>query len=245
MSHSNAGALLALWNSISSPGLALEYETWHTFEHVPERVGLPGFIEARRYRSLQDPTQYYTWYRVATLEAFSTPEYLGVVSHPTPWSARMRRELRDFYRMPCVTGGICGNSSASRLATLRLRSTAPDFADRLNARLKQMVQEGALVRTQWALAVPSDDFPVPNVEANATVQGQDFVVMLEHLDGQALRNGTETLLQFPSALAASPVQPAYFELLTLVRQDELTGPLDERQPRRTDLMDTFNSKETS
>ena len=41
-------AFLALWNDIE-PQRRTEYDAWHTFEHVPERVGIPGFIRGRRY----------------------------------------------------------------------------------------------------------------------------------------------------------------------------------------------------
>ena len=39
----NAPAFLALWNGVDTAQVSLrEYETWHSYEHVPERVGLPG-----------------------------------------------------------------------------------------------------------------------------------------------------------------------------------------------------------
>ena len=41
-------AFLALWNGIDRPEARAEYEAWHAFEHVPERVGLPGFEYGRR-----------------------------------------------------------------------------------------------------------------------------------------------------------------------------------------------------
>ena len=39
-------AFLALWNDVAS-GREAEYERWHTFEHVPERVAVPGMRGAR------------------------------------------------------------------------------------------------------------------------------------------------------------------------------------------------------
>lgn len=51
MSLSDQAAFLALWNGVSSEDARAEYEHWHTFEHVPERTALPGFLDAERYRS--------------------------------------------------------------------------------------------------------------------------------------------------------------------------------------------------
>ena len=106
------GAFLALWNSISSPALQPEYETWHTMEHVPERVGLPGFIEARRYRSWEPTANgtplYFTCYWLDSLDALDSAPYRDVFTYPTPWSARMRTGLTDFFRLPCRLGGVVG-----------------------------------------------------------------------------------------------------------------------------------------
>jgi hypothetical protein len=51
---------LALWNDFD-PAREAEYECWHTFEHVPERVGIPGFLSGRRYRAAErSESQYFT-----------------------------------------------------------------------------------------------------------------------------------------------------------------------------------------
>ena len=41
-------AVVAIWNGIAPEGRARFYE-WHLHEHVPERVGSPGFKRGRRY----------------------------------------------------------------------------------------------------------------------------------------------------------------------------------------------------
>lgn len=232
-------AFLALWNSISSPRLAPEYETWHTFEHVPERVGLPGFMEARRYRSVEQPANYFTCYRLYSLEALATPAYRDVVAHPTPWSARMRGELRDFLRLPCELAGVHGNSSASRLATLHLRLAANGSGASLDAILKQRVEQAGLVCAHWGWASPGDDFPLANVVPSSPGEGRDIVLMLQHFDLQALRQQTQTLLQSVQAVATLATAPAFFELLSQVRQGELSGPLSHRQAARPELLQSF------
>lgn len=248
MTQPTAKAFLALWNSISSPNLRTEYETWHSFEHVPERVGLPGFIEARRYRSINNPADYFTCYWLTSLEALATPGYRDVFTRPTPWSARMRGELRNFFRMPCELGGAYGNSSATQLVTLHLRSASDTTGGHLDSLLQQMVDRAGLVCAHWGPAQPSDDFPIANSTAisNAAnvqeqAQGQDYVVMLQHLDWNTLRGSTQTLMQSLSPLTTPATAPAYFELLTQVRQDELAGPLTTRQPARPELLKNFSS----
>jgi hypothetical protein len=41
-------AFLALWNDFD-PARDAEYNCWHTYEHVPERVGIEGILTGRRY----------------------------------------------------------------------------------------------------------------------------------------------------------------------------------------------------
>ena len=46
-------AVLAIWNDIA-PGGDAEFNHWHTREHVPERVGVPGFLRGRRYLAVSE-----------------------------------------------------------------------------------------------------------------------------------------------------------------------------------------------
>ncbi|MEJ6396017.1 hypothetical protein V8J82_22370 [Gymnodinialimonas sp. 2305UL16-5] len=103
-------AFLYIWNDYSE-ARRLEYDKWHTFEHVPERVSLPGFEAGYRYQSEDEGTQaYFTEYRLASLEALETADYANVVDYPTEWSAKMRPEFSNVFRLPsrliCSAG--CG-----------------------------------------------------------------------------------------------------------------------------------------
>ncbi|HYF19824.1 MAG TPA: hypothetical protein VEA40_18290, partial [Ramlibacter sp.] len=92
---SSARAFLALWNGIDDARRQPEYEAWHSFEHVPERVGLPGFLEALRYRqsTAGAPPDYFTCYWLDDIGALSSGPYGEVFQAPTNWTARMRGHL--------------------------------------------------------------------------------------------------------------------------------------------------------
>lgn len=252
MSRTAPAAFLALWNSISSAALQPEYETWHTFEHVPERVGLPGFIEARRYRSLanpQKPPDYFTCYWLNTVEALNSPQYSELFAHPTHWSARMRPELRAFFRLPCTLGGAYGQSMASRLCTILLRGEADAFAEQASRELAQRVHTGDLVSAHWGSVAQTEAIPIANRASTPAMSstGSDFVVMLQGLDAGALREQARQLLQAVSPVATAVSPPAFFELLSQVRQDELashvlsTQGMNPRQAPRPDLFQKFQT----
>jgi hypothetical protein len=113
-------AFLALWNDLAR-GREAEYDTWHTREHVPERVAAPGFRSGRRYVCPAHPAhRWFTLYDVADLGCFETPVYLDLLDNPTPWSASMRPDFRNFLRVPCIELGAAGFGIGAALAVLRL-----------------------------------------------------------------------------------------------------------------------------
>ena len=92
------------------PAREAEYNLWHTSEHVPERCGIPGILEARRYVApARDHHRYFTLYDLRDLAVLASPSYRDLVQQPTPWSAAMRPAFRNFLREPCgilATAGI-------------------------------------------------------------------------------------------------------------------------------------------
>ena len=113
-------AFLALWNDFTR-GREAEYDTWHTREHLPERVAAPGFLSGRRYVDPAHPThRWFTLYEVTGLAAFETPPYRDLLSNPTPWSAAMRDGFSHFLRVPCQEVAAAGYGIGAGLAVLRL-----------------------------------------------------------------------------------------------------------------------------
>src|SRR5512135_288983 len=112
-------AFLALWNDVEE-GSETEYDLWHSREHVPERVGVPGMLEGRRYvaRARLSPA-YFTLYDLASLDVLQSAPYLELVREPTPWSARMRPVFRKFAREPCRVVAGEGIGMGGAIATFR------------------------------------------------------------------------------------------------------------------------------
>jgi hypothetical protein len=46
--HKNTGAFLAIWHGLINEG-KIDWERWHTYEHIPERLVIPSFLGGRRY----------------------------------------------------------------------------------------------------------------------------------------------------------------------------------------------------
>ena len=78
------------------------YESWLVGEHIPERLALPGFLEARRYESVMGSPRFFITYAVATPEALASPEYLARLASPTRMTREAMKGFRNMMRTACV-----------------------------------------------------------------------------------------------------------------------------------------------
>ena len=117
-------AFLAIWHDIE-PASQDEYMEWHTREHMPERVSIPGFRAGKRlinhglarYR-------YATIYTGDDVEVFRSPAYLERLNNPTDWTLKVQPAFRNFLRVACLRLASRGTGEGGAVATLRC-----DFAD--------------------------------------------------------------------------------------------------------------------
>lgn len=109
-------AFLALFNDFD-PARDEEYNEWHSREHVPERLGVPGMLRARRYVNRADAAfPYFTLYEMDSAAVMQSAPYLHLLDHPTPWSAKMRPSFRRFLRIPCRGLATAGEGLAGSIA---------------------------------------------------------------------------------------------------------------------------------
>lgn len=240
MRLAGTGAFLALWNGIRDPELQAEYEAWHALEHVPERVGTPGFAWACRYAALPGAVgqpAYFTFYALESLAALQGPRYQELLDHPTDWSRRMRTVLTDFCREPCELLSSHGVSTAACLAALRVRVQSPAGVQEI---LERLARSGSAVHACWGRVDARSGHPLsPGVPAHTAGTGFDAVVLLQHIRADALRAAAGEL-QAALGQAASPRAPAsFYELQSCVHQLDLPHPLAMRQPPRPDLQQRF------
>lgn len=123
------GAFLAIWNDVD-PAVEAEYNRWHSVEHVPERVGVAGFRQGRRYVA-EDAARhrYFTLYELEDAQVLGSPGYLSRLNDPTPWTQRMMPAFRNFVRGGCHVmasqglGRVGGYAATLQLAPGRLPDT--------------------------------------------------------------------------------------------------------------------------
>ena len=85
-----------------------EHDDWHTREHLPERLAIPGFLRGSRWVAVQGAPRYCVLYEVEHLATLGSDAYLARLDHPTPWTARMMQHYRGMTRGLCSIVGSAG-----------------------------------------------------------------------------------------------------------------------------------------
>ena len=110
-------AAVAMWWDIA-PEVRAEWEDWHTNEHMPERLSIPGFLRGSRWVS---GTSYFVLYELDRPETLTGPAYMERLNNPTPWSLKMMPHHRNMVRSLCDAREGFGRGLAGMLATVQDR----------------------------------------------------------------------------------------------------------------------------
>ena len=78
-----------------------EHDDWHTHEHMPERLSIPGFMRGSRWVALSGAPRYFVMYEVAQLGDLDSAAYLERLNNPTAWTIKMMPHYRG------MTRGLC------------------------------------------------------------------------------------------------------------------------------------------
>ena len=92
--------VVAIWNGIREEGRANFYE-WHNREHMPERVGIPGFLAGRRWQAIEGRPEFFTLYETASPSVLDGVDYLARLNSPTEWTRRSVPFFTDIARSLC------------------------------------------------------------------------------------------------------------------------------------------------
>lgn len=121
-------AALAMWWDIA-PQVRADFEHWHAHEHFPERLAIPGFRRASRWRSTDGGDGMFVLYELADHAVLGSPDYLARLNSPTPWSTRLMPHHRNMVRSQCHVLESRGGLTARCALTVRLTPVAGREAD--------------------------------------------------------------------------------------------------------------------
>ncbi len=82
-----------------------EFNRWYDEEHIPERLAIPGVLNAARYVALQGGPKHLACYELSEPEAWHSDAWQHHLTNPTQWSKRMSPSVvgevyvRNLYRL--------------------------------------------------------------------------------------------------------------------------------------------------
>ena len=131
-------AAIAMWWEVS-PEVRAEWEEWHTVEHMPERLSIPGFLRGSRW--ISGESSYFMLYEAAELGTITSGPYLERLNNPTPWSRKMMPHHRNMVRSLCRVRGRAGDGLGHAAATVRFSQDAlPRLEERKGVTSMQLLE---------------------------------------------------------------------------------------------------------
>ena len=136
MSLAGSGAV-CIWHDLT-PEATDEFYQWHNREHMPERVGIPGFLRGRRYIAVAGAPAYFNLYEAESAEVLGGSAYLDRLNDPTDWTRRIVPSFRRVSRSICGVAYSDGVGQGGFMLTQRFELAAADrgvTVETLRARL--------------------------------------------------------------------------------------------------------------
>jgi hypothetical protein len=96
-----------------------EHDRWHTHEHLPERLSIPGFLRGTRWTATAGEPRYMVLYEVRDLQTLASNAYLARLNNPTAWTQRIMPSYRGMSRGLCSVIGSFGYGQGGAAALIR------------------------------------------------------------------------------------------------------------------------------
>ena len=115
------GQAAMLLNFDIVPEAVAEHDDWHTHEHLPERLSIPGFLRGTRWGATSAGPAYCVLYEVEQLATLASEAYLARLNNPSPWTQKMLPHYRGMSRGLCRVIRSCGLGMGHYALQLRFK----------------------------------------------------------------------------------------------------------------------------
>ncbi len=109
---------VTIWHDLL-PQAKDAFYAWHNHEHMPERVGIPGFRRGRRYIAVSGAPEYFNLYEADSPEVLAGQDYLNRLNAPTPWTREVVVSFHHVSRAICRVLYSAGVGQGGTMLTLR------------------------------------------------------------------------------------------------------------------------------
>ncbi len=209
-------AALLLSFDVAASAIA-DHDDWHTHEHLPERLSIPGFLRGTRWVAPSGQPRYFIMYEVATLGTLTSDAYLARLNNPTPWTARIMVHYRNMRRGFCAITASLGLGFGHAGLLIRFKP-APDAAAGLRKWLASDVLPELPSRKGIGSVHLFEQAVAPPMTQEQSIRGADagidWAIFATGYDADALAALSGTVLDAPrlAEQGATGVQTAHYRI---------------------------------
>jgi catechol 2,3-dioxygenase-like lactoylglutathione lyase family enzyme len=209
--------VVAIWHDLL-PEAKDDFYEWHNREHMPERVGIPGFRRGRRYIAVEGAPEFFNLYEADSPEVLGGRDYLDRLNAPTEWTKRVVPSFRNVARSICRVAFTGGVGSGGTMLTMRFDIDAEHRAamvEALTARvLPTLVPRKGIAGVHLCLAdeaVSKIETAEKKARADTTVV-PTWIVLIEGIGAAEVRAAAEVLVSDLGELGARAPDIAVYQL---------------------------------
>ena len=187
--------MVVIWKDIKED-MRDEFVQWHSIEHLPERVSIPGFISGQRWYGEHASPQYLTTYVTQNTEVLTSDAYIQRLNNPTPWTLKTVAAFCNTCRAAGEViweygskKGYGGHILAIRITELEDLTILTEYLNSLANSPEQCFAE--LLRARLVLTTPiASQLPTAERAVRTGDQNEPHIVLLlESFSGEdALRH---------------------------------------------------------
>jgi hypothetical protein len=179
--------VLLILNDVQD-GAEQEFNRWYQQQHLPERLAVPGFRRARRYRAVGGQPANMAVYDCHSVEVLSSPEYRERLANPTEWTRKVLPNFRNMLRSACRESWSCGTGTGGNAIVVHCKPIQGREADArrfIQCKLGPLLmQTASTVRIAlWEVDREASGDPAAEMALRAAPDGAaQWVLFIESLD---------------------------------------------------------------
>lgn len=199
---------MVIWHDIRAEGEP-DYNAWHTREHMPERLGVPGFERGRRGVDWSlNKHRYFTLYEARTVDVFGSEGYRARLNSPSAWTHRTMPHFANFVRSACRTAVSLGKGIGGAMATIRLTLPSAGGKAALSAGSHELAAKLLPLEGVSSVHIGLAESAVTHVKTNEsalrTGTGEELFDAVVLVDGIGRRELERAMPQIDAIIAAHP-----------------------------------------
>jgi hypothetical protein len=209
--------VVAIWHDLL-PEARDDFHEWHNREHMPERVGIPGFRRGRRYVAISGAPEFFNLYEADSPETLSGLDYLNRLNSPTAWTKKVVPSFRNVARSICRVAFTNGVGSGGVMHTLRFAIDAANRESTIDALRRRVLPPLVYRKGVTGVHLCLADEAASNVEtaertarANATAVPA-WIVLVEGISVPDVEGAGDDLVPALAAHGAPTPERAVYRL---------------------------------